>query len=179
MDALGFSHTVFGLASIFFGGLVVAWQKGTRGHRTAGRLYFLSMVALNGTAFFIYGLFGHFGPFHWMALASLATILAGLVPVARKRPPGGWLIYHAEFMSWSYVGLLAAAVSEITTRLLLFPFGWTVAVSSLLVFLVGGLILRKSVPGSIARVRVSGAQPNKSFEQTSGLAARRRSTFGR
>jgi hypothetical protein len=60
-------------------------------------------------------------------------------------------------MSWSYVGLLAAAVSEITTRLLLFPFGWTVAVSSVLVFLVGGLMVRKGVPKGIATVRASGA----------------------
>jgi uncharacterized membrane protein len=179
MDVLGLTHTVFGLASILFGGLVVARQKGTRGHRTSGRLYFFSMIALNGTALLIYDLFGHFGPFHWLALASLATILAGLVPVVRKRPPGGWLFYHAEFMSWSYVGLLAAAVSEITTRLLLFPFGWTVAVSSVLVFLVGGLIIRKGVPVGIARVRANGARPNKSLERTSGLAARRRSTPGR
>ena len=52
-------------------------------------------------------------------------------------------------MAWSYVGLLAAAVSEVTTRLLSFPFGWTVAVSSLAVFVVGGIAVETGVPATV------------------------------
>jgi hypothetical protein len=116
------------------------------------------MVALNGTALLIYDLFGRFGPFHWLALASLATLLAGLVPAMRKRPRRSWLFYHAEYMSWSYVGLLAAAVSEVTTRWFHLPFGWTVVISSLVVFIGGGLVIRQRVPGSIKALSVDPAR---------------------
>ena len=46
------------------------------------------MVGLNVTALSIYRLTGVFGPFHWAALFSLATIVAGVVPV-RRRPNRG------------------------------------------------------------------------------------------
>ena len=140
------------LAAILFGGLVVTQQKGTWLHRIIGRLYFLSMALMNVTALLIYDLFGYFGPFHFFALISLATITAGLVPVLRKRPHGNWLFLHAEFMNWSYVGLLAAAVSEITTRLFYFPFGMTVFVSSLIVFIIGGTMIKIAIPGSIIQM---------------------------
>lgn len=153
MSSLGSIHTFLAFAAILAGALVVLWKKGTSSHRLAGWVYFASMAGLNLTALFIYNLIGVFGPFHWLALASLVVIAAGLVPAIRKKPARTWLFYHAEFMSWSYVGLLAAAVSEITTRLLQFPFGWTVAVTSLLVLLTGGVILKKTVPVAISRVR--------------------------
>ena len=153
MDVLGLIHTGFGFLAILLGALVVARRKGSRMHRITGRLYFLAMLGLNGTALLIYDLFGGFGPFHWLALASLATVVAGLVVAMRKRPAGAWLRIHAEVMSWSYVGLLAAAVSEVTTRVLLFPFGWTVALTSLLVFAIGGFAVRRAVPLAVARLR--------------------------
>lgn len=153
LGSLGTIHTLLAFTAILAGGLVVAWRKGTRFHKLVGRVYFVSMAGLNLSALLIYSLFGVFGPFHWLALASLLTIAAGLVPAVRKKPIGSWLFYHAEFMSWSYVGLLAAAVSEVTTRLLHFPFGWTVAITSLLVLVTGGIVLKRAVPGAVARVR--------------------------
>lgn len=150
MSSLGSIHTFLAFAAIIFGGFVVFWRKGTGIHKLAGWAYFASMAGLNVTALFIYNLLGTFGAFHWFALASLIVIAAGIVPAIRKKPAGGWLFLHAEFMCWSYLGLLAAAVSEITTRLLQFPFGWTVAVTSLLVLVIGGIILKKTVPVAIS-----------------------------
>lgn len=162
MDVLGLGHTLVGFAAIAAGGLTLARQKGTRTHRGLGYLYLVSMVSLNGTALLIYDLFGRFGPFHWLALGSLATVLAGLLPVLRKRRTRGWLFQHAQLMSWSYVGLLAAAVSEVTTRWLAFPFGWTVVLSSLAVFFVGGLFIRQRVPQSVRALSLdtAGQEPD-------------------
>ena len=85
-------------------------RKGTPRHRLAGRLYVFFMWALNVTALMDYELFGYFGPFHWMALISLATVIAGHLAALRKRP--GWRQFHAYMMSGSYVGLIAAAFAE-------------------------------------------------------------------
>lgn len=165
MDILGLTHTTFGLGAIIFGAIVVFRPKGTPQHRLLGCLYFASMVALNGTALLIYDLFGGFGPFHWGALFSLATVMAGFVAAFRRRPRGAWIAVHAQFMSWSYVGLMAAAVSEVTSRLPGLPFGWTVATSSLVVFFVGCIIIRRAVPHAIRSVSVRGLRPDQALQK--------------
>jgi hypothetical protein len=37
----------------------------------------------------------HFGPFHWMAVASLLILTAGMEPVFTRRPWSSWLRRHA------------------------------------------------------------------------------------
>ena len=145
MDALGWTHTVFGVVALIAGTAVVLMQKGTRIHRTLGHIYFNSMLALNISALFIYNLFGQFGPFHWLALISLVIMMAGFIPVMLRRPEKRWVEYHAGFISGSYVGLVAAFAAEITSRL---PgtedsFGLVVGVTSAVVNIVGfALIVR-------------------------------------
>jgi uncharacterized membrane protein len=146
MDVLGLVHTGFGIAALASGGAVAARRKGTNGHRVLGRCYVASMVGLNVTALLIYDLFGSFGPFHWFALASLATVVAGFITVHRRDPGGSWLAPHAHLMSWSYVGLLAAAVSEVVSRVPGWPFGWSVLVSSLAVLILGGMTIHRRLP---------------------------------
>jgi len=144
---LGLVHTIVALAAIVFGTLVVLNRKGTRNHRRIGYGYVAMMLALNGTALLDYELYGHFGPFHWMALASLATVVVGFVPVWRKGP--GWIYRHANFMAGSYVGLLAAAVAEVASRIPGWSFGQSVIISSVAVVVLGIWIMRKTVPRSI------------------------------
>jgi uncharacterized membrane protein len=120
--------------------------KATQLHRTLGYLYVASMLGLNVTALMIYRLFGRFGPFHVLALISLATVVAGLLPAYSKRPPGKWLRRHYEGMCWSYVGLLAATVAEIATRLPFargsgLAFGIATFVATLAVVLIGRFVL--------------------------------------
>ena len=86
LDGLGFVHTLFGLAALATGCAVVIRRKATRIHRRIGRAYVAAMLLLNLTALLIYDLYGRFGPFHVAALISLATVLAGIVPVLRRRP---------------------------------------------------------------------------------------------
>lgn len=151
MSTLGWIHTVFGLVALLAGTVVLLIRKGTRWHRTLGHIYLTSMLALNATALFIYNLYGVFGPFHWLALCSLVTLIAGMVPVFTRRPRGHWLEWHAAFINGSYVGLVAATAAEITSRL---PgtennFGTVVAITSLLVMGVGGYLIQRYMPRAI------------------------------
>lgn len=147
MDWLGLSHFATALLAIVAGVVVVWNKKGTQFHRWTGRVYALSMLLLNLTALGIYDLFGGFGPFHAAAIASLVTIIIGVGVAWRRRP--GWRVRHAYWMSWSYVGLLAAAASESTTRYFQFDFAWSVALSTIAVLTIGGLLINRLVPSAL------------------------------
>jgi uncharacterized membrane protein len=141
---LGLVHLLTALAAVRFGAAVLLGRKGTRTHRWMGRGYLFMMLALNVTALLNYELYGRFGPFHWMVLASLATLVAGYVPTWRKVP--GWIYRHAYFMAGSYVGLVAAAVAEVASRMPGWSFGPTVVLSSISVIVVGVWIMRRTIP---------------------------------
>ena len=151
MSTLGWVHLVFASLALAAGTVVVLIRKGTRWHRTLGHVYLTCMIALNVTALFIYQKFGIFGPFHWMAVASLLTLLVGMVPVFMRRPKGSWLQLHAGFISGSYVGLVAAAGSEVTSRI---PgtdeiFGLVVSATTVLIIGIGVFVIQRNLPKAI------------------------------
>lgn len=132
------------MLAIGLGGAVVVMRKGTPRHRWLGRAYLVGMLLLNVSALMIYELFGGFGMFHWAALASLATVLAGYLEARRRKP--GWKVRHAFYMSGSYVGLIAALAAEILTRTPLLPFFGSVAVASFSVIAVGLWLMFRYIP---------------------------------
>ena len=153
MSTLGWIHTIFGMVALVAGTAVIFTKKGTQWHRVVGRIYLGNMLALNITALFIYRLYGRFGPFHWMALASLLTLIAGMVPVLTRRPKGGWLELHASFINGSFVGLVAATAAEITSRI---PgtenhFGFVVSLTSALVIGIGAMLIQHNLSKSLHR----------------------------
>lgn len=141
------------MIALLAGTAVLFLKKGDRWHRTLGHVYLTNMIALNVSALFIYKLYGRFGPFHWMALGSLLTLILGMIPVFTRRPKGDWLELHAAFINGSYVGLFAATAAEITSRL---PetenaFGPVVVGTSILVIAAGSFLIRRYLPQSINR----------------------------
>lgn len=114
---IGLVHLLMASFALIFGSFVLADAKGTVFHRRVGYLYALSMLGLNITALMIYQLFGKFGVFHWAAVLSLVTLFAGMIPVIARRPRKQWLGLHFNFMYWSVLGLYAAFVAEMATRL--------------------------------------------------------------
>ena len=116
-SSLGAIHFTAAIAALACGAIVLGAPKGTPLHRTIGAGYVAAMVILNASALAIYRLTGQFEPFHALALFSLATVVHGMMPALRRRP--GWLMAHYWSMAWSYLGLLAAACSEIVVRLFL------------------------------------------------------------
>lgn len=153
MYITGVVHVAFALMALVSGLVVVLMRKGTPRHRKIGWVYAVSMLGLNVTALLIYRLFGRFGPFHIAALLSLLTIIAGLITVVLRRPRRNWVDHHAYWMAWSYVGLCAAAASEITTRVPDSPFWWMVLGSTLLVIAGGRQLINSRVPIALQRMR--------------------------
>lgn len=152
MITLGWFHTICALLALASGAAVLMRRKGTRSHRRLGWLYVGSMLALNGTALMIYRLFGGFGPFHVAAVASLLTVVAGIVP-AYRRKPAKWVEHHYAYMAWSYVGLWAAAVAEVGTRVPGFQFWWAVMGGTFAVLGVGAVMIRRNRAGVLAPFR--------------------------
>lgn len=160
MTLLGWTHTVAALTALAAGAAVLLSAKGTTRHRQLGWLYAASMLLLNASALFIFRLLGRVGPFHAAAVVSLVTVLFGVAAARRARrhrrakhsvERARALKYHYAWMTWSYVGLLAAAVSEVATRVpALRPrpgqglaFGVTVAAATLMVVAVGARLIRR------------------------------------
>jgi uncharacterized membrane protein len=161
MPTLGHLHLVSALVALAAGAWVVFTRKGTRTHRRIGWVYAGSMLLVNVTALLIYKLTGVFGPFHVAALVSLAGLVAG-VDAARRRSTFNWLERHYFFMSYSYLGLVAAAIAETATRARFVqmmaggptPAFWAVVVvASLSVFVVGGRIVRGRVERTLRPFR--------------------------
>ena len=118
LSALGAAHFASACAALLFGLIVLLEHKGTRSHRVLGGAYVAAMILLNLTALGLYRLTGQFNPFHALALISLAVVIHGIAAAIRRRP--GWLVTHYYFMAWSYIGLLAAACTEVMARIPLF-----------------------------------------------------------
>ena len=138
-------HLVAACTALIAGLCVFFTRKGTRLHKQLGYVYFFNMLGLNISALFIYRLTGYFGPFHGAALASLLTLIAGFIPAYLRIPQERWLALHYEFMNWSYVGLVAAGVSEAATRLPSAPFWPAVAAGTMVVFIIGGVLIARGL----------------------------------
>jgi len=113
MDILTLFHTGCGMGALISGGAVVGMRKGTRPHRYVGWVYVATMTLLCVTSFFIYELFGGFGPFHVAAIISFVSVIGGiLAPLFRSQLGEEWMEAHYRFMLWSYVGLVMATGSH-------------------------------------------------------------------
>lgn len=136
-DATGAVHLGAAVIALVTGTWILFTPKGTQRHRKIGYVYFGSMVTLNLSAFLIYRLFGGFGVFHIAALLSLATVVAGIIPVIRRKSKN-WLFAHLAWMYWSVMGLYAAFASEVLTRVPDTPFFGMVGYATGGIMLVGG-----------------------------------------
>ena len=155
MSPLGWIHTSAAVAALALGAAILLRTKGSPSHRRLGWTYVVSMVLLNVTALAIYRLTGSFGPFHVAAIFSLATIAGGIIPAVRRHPADTWVERHYWWMTYSYLGLVAAAVAEVATRMPGITFWWTVVLASLAVFAVGAPIIRRRASITIAPFRAS------------------------
>ena len=139
---IGWFHFVTSVLALLSGTIVLLNRKGTLFHKRFGYVYVVSMFALNISSFFIIS-FGSYSLFHFFALVSFFTVLAGIVAAWRKRK--NWFTAHFYFMSWSVVGLYAALWSEIGTRFTtnMKDFWWVVAIATFLTVAIGARIINK------------------------------------
>lgn len=138
----GLFHTIMAVLSLILGTLVLLRPKGTKVHKLIGYSYVACMILLNVSSFFIVN-FGGFSMFHFFAIFSLLTVLAGIIPAMLRIEK--WFVYHFYFMSWSVVGLYAALWSEIGTRFVgnMKEFWWAVVIATLITVYFGNRIINK------------------------------------
>lgn len=115
-------HLIASLFALFFGSAVLLIKKGTKTHVRMGYAYTVSMLVLLVTAFMIYRLFNGWGLFHWLAVVSTLSLLAGIIPAFLRKPVDRWQSLHYNFMFWSVFGLYAAFAAEVFTRIPSTPF---------------------------------------------------------
>lgn len=141
----GLIHLLSAVLAMLAGAVVLLNQKGGHLHRRAGYLYVVAMLVVNATAFTIFRVTGNFGPFHWLALISLASLAGGMLPLLGRRYVEGWLHWHYYFMNWSVVGLYAAFWAETLTRLLPMHVFWpVVVVATAGTAAIGSILIRRN-----------------------------------
>ena len=156
---VGKVHLGLALVAMASGAVVLLRPKGGRSHRRGGWIFVGSMVGMNVTALFIYDLTGSPGPFHVLAVFSLVGVVFGATHARCRKPAVAWRPLHAYWMAWSYVGLLAAAASEVTTRVPEASFWWMVVGSSGAVILAGALVIRARMPRSLGFEKTRSPSP--------------------
>lgn len=150
-------HIVFCITSLILGPFIFLNTKGDRRHQWVGRLYGVSMLALNFSALAIYNLTGHFNFFHFTALLSLAMVLTGWAQVLFRRRLRNWLYRHYIYMCWSYVALIAAAFNEGFVRLaplkalVRHTGNWAIIATQVVLLGVAALLINRRKPKLLAR----------------------------
>lgn len=112
---MGLIHLVASVIALILGTISLVMTKGSSLHKKIGYSYAVAMIVLLVTAFMLYNLFGRWGIFHWAAVVSSATLLAGLVPIIIRLK--NYLPLHLGFMYWSVMGLYGAFAAEILVRI--------------------------------------------------------------
>lgn len=155
-DLKGLIHTAAAIAAMVLGAIVFLKPKGGRVHRFLGYAYSLCMLLLIATSFMIYRLTGGFNFLHGASIASSVGVAFGFGHAFLRRPRATWLVRHYFFMSWSYIGLLAAFVAEISTRVAmpyvarrfgsgsLLAFWCIVALASAAVVIAGAVLVNRN-----------------------------------
>jgi uncharacterized membrane protein len=112
---VGWVHLAASLLALAAGILVLLRPKGTPVHKRRGRIYVLSLLVTNVTALGIYrrGIF--FFP-HWLAIAALVLMTAGVLAARVKRPRRAWLHVHLTCQLASLYILVGGGVNEAFLR---------------------------------------------------------------
>lgn len=113
---IGLIHLIVSIIAMITGIFVLLTKKGTIKHKQIGYVYTVSMVLVNLTAFMIYRLFSGFGIFHFFAIVSLLTLIAGMYPILSRKGKT-YIVRHFNYMYWSVVGLYCAFCAEVLTRI--------------------------------------------------------------
>lgn len=158
---LGTVHVIFAIAALIIGAVVAFRPKGGRSHRTLGYFYAILLLTVNVSALSVYEEAVGMGPFHFLAIISLITLISGFIPAFLRRPVSSWLDLHAYFISWSYVGLVAAGVAQIVTIWSDLPAQFTVGLPSMLVVIIGGVLIHTRVPKILSVLASGRRQPNR------------------
>jgi uncharacterized membrane protein len=155
LTVFGTIHMVLATLCIVVGAIQLARPKHGPVHRARGYAFVYAMVVVDGTAMLLYRFTGSFNAFHVGAIVNLAAIIAAMVPMLMSPRPAYWKQLHYRCMSWGFVGLMAAAVTETMVRSVNLTHGQAWAVSGAAagsVTLIGAYLIRRYQPPPTARL---------------------------
>jgi uncharacterized membrane protein len=156
LTVAGAIHTVLAILGIVVGLIQLLRPKGGPIHRALGYAFVYAMLIADGAAMLVFQFTGKFNILHIGAVVNFACIILAIVPVLRSPRPSNWKIQHYYWISWSYVGLLAATATELVVRtsaLTTRGQAWMVtAATSALVTVIGYVLIDRYRP-------VSGSRP--------------------
>ena len=112
----GAIHTVLAMSGIAVGSIQLLRPKRGPAHRARGYAFVYAMLIADGAAMLVFRFTGGFNMLHAGAMLNLACIVLAMVPMLRSRRPSNWKSQHYHWISWAYVGLLAAAATELVVR---------------------------------------------------------------
>jgi uncharacterized membrane protein len=150
-QAVAAAHVVAALSALLAGVAVVFLPKGTRTHRVIGTAYVLALVLVNVAALSLH-LESVFGVFHWLAVASLVTLVVGLSPLLLGLRSPRVIATHAFCMTWSYVGLAAAGCGQLAVAVGSDRAAWVVPWVIGAVLSIGGVVIFGKVPSILDRL---------------------------
>lgn len=161
LTLMGTIHAALALLCIVIGTIQLLRPKYGPGHRARGYAFVYGMLMVDGAAMLLYRFTGGFNAFHVGAIVNLAAITAAMIPMLMSPRPPAWKQLHYHFMSWGFVGLMAAATTELIVRSTALTHGQAWAVSAAvtgMVMLIGAYLIRRyRPPVSIGAIRAAGA----------------------
>ena len=116
LTSAGWVHTILSTVGIVVGAEQLIRTRRDRLHRRLGYVYVSAMLIADGAILSVYRFNGHFNVFHVGAIVNIVMIALAMKPMLATQRPRQWRIKHYLFIAWSYVGLLAAALTEFVIR---------------------------------------------------------------
>ncbi len=113
LTSAGTVHSVLAMFCIAVGLLQLLRPKRGAGHRARGYAFVYAMLIADAAAMLIYRFTGQFNFFHAAAIVNFVYIVLAIVPLLQSPRPANWKFRHYYFIAWSYVALIAAAVTEL------------------------------------------------------------------
>jgi uncharacterized membrane protein len=148
-EAFAAGHIVAAFSALIVGAAVLLTPKGTRAHRAIGIAYVLVLIVVDLAALSLHRE-SAFGMFHWLAVASLVALGAGVSPLLLGRRSQPVVVTHAYFMTWSYAGLVAAGCGQFAVAV--GHDGWVVPVVISMVLAISGTVIFGKVPTIVDRL---------------------------
>jgi uncharacterized membrane protein len=137
MSFFGSLHVAAAVLALVVAAIVLVRRKGTTAHVRLGRVYVVLLVLVDAFALLTYR--NGIGPFHLLAVISLATLSAGVVWSPRRR---GSRQTHGILMIWSVAGLVAAGLAQGATAAIPQASPWPTVATTASVCLLATLATR-------------------------------------
>jgi hypothetical protein len=150
----GSIHAGLAMFCIVAGAVQLLRRKGGASHRALGYAYVYAMLVADGAAMLTYRFTGQFNAFHVLAIVNFVCVVLAMVPLLQNPRPANWKLRHYYRITWSYVGLIAAAVTELIVRTvrLTHEQGWAVSGgATVIVTAIGYVLIERCRPRPEAR----------------------------